>query len=78
MLRVGQVMSRLSICLYKYHTIGDAMTIMMEKEVAGLPFLDEQGYLLGMITKNQILEKDIENYVAENKAADYLTNRFLP
>ncbi|MCB8817147.1 sigma-54-dependent Fis family transcriptional regulator [Desulfosporosinus shakirovi] len=75
---MGQVMSRLSICLYNYHTIGDAMTIMIEKEVAGLPFLNEQGYLLGMVTKNQIIEKGIENYVAGDKAADYLTNRFLP
>ena len=78
MLRVGQVMSRLSICLYNYHTIGDAMTLMMEKKVDGLPFLNEQGYLLGMVTKNQIIEKGIKNYFAENKAADYLTNRFLP
>jgi len=78
LLRVGQVMSRLSICIYNYHTIGDAMTLMIEKKVEGLPFVNEQGYLLGMVTKNQIIEKGIENYNAKNKAADYLTNRFLP
>jgi len=51
---------------------------MTEKKVTGLPFLNEQGYLLGMVTKKQIIEKGLENYAAENKAADYLTNRFLP
>ncbi|KGP75645.1 diguanylate cyclase [Desulfosporosinus sp. Tol-M] len=78
MLRVGQVMSRLSVYLYNYHTIGDAMTLMMEKKVTGLPLINEQGHLLGMVTKDQVNEKGLENYAAENKAADYLTTRFLP
>ncbi|MHB8074945.1 sigma 54-interacting transcriptional regulator [Desulfosporosinus fructosivorans] len=78
MLRVGQVMSRLSVCLYSYHTIGDALTLMKEKQVNGLPLLSDQGHLLGMVTKEQIFEKGLEQYAAENKAADYLTTRFLP
>lgn len=78
MLRVGQVMSRLSIYLYNYHTIGDAITLMMEKKVTGLPLMNEQGHLLGMVTKDQIIEKGLEDFSAENKAADYLTTRFLP
>ncbi len=78
MLRVGQVMSRLSVCLYSYHTIEDALTLMKEKQVAGLPLLNEQGHLLGMVTKEQIFEKGLEQFAAENKAVDYLTTRMLP
>lgn len=78
MLRVGQVMTRLSICLYNYHTIGDAMTLMMEKRVDGLPFVNEQGHLQGMVTKNQIIETGLDKYNPEDKAADYLSGRFLP
>ena len=78
MLRVGQVMSRLSVCLYSYHTIGDALTLMKEKQVTGLPLLNEQGHLLGMVTKEQIFEKSLELFAADNKATDYLTTRFLP
>lgn len=78
MLRVGQVMSRLTVCLYSYHTIGDALTLMKEKQVSGLPLLNEQGHLLGMVTKEQIFEKGIEQFAAENKASDYLTTRILP
>ena len=78
MLRVGQVMSRLSVCLYSYHTIGDALILMKEKQVTGLPLLNEQGHLQGMVTKEQIFEKGLEQFAAENKAADYLTTRFLP
>jgi len=77
-LRVGQVMSRLSIYLYNYHTLGDAMTLMMEKKVTGLPLLNEQRQLIGMVTKEQIFEKGIENLAAEDKAVNYLTTRFLP
>ena len=78
MLRVGQVMSRLSVGLYSYHTIEDALTLMKEKQVTGLPFLNEQGHLLGMVTKEQIFEKGLELFAAEKKAAEYLTTRFLP
>ncbi|KUO78784.1 MAG: diguanylate cyclase [Desulfosporosinus sp. BRH_c37] len=77
MLRVGQVMSRLSVCLYSYHSIGDALTLMMEKKVTGLPLLNEQGHLLGMVTKDQVNEKGLENFAAEKKATEYLTTRFL-
>ncbi|KJS48275.1 MAG: diguanylate cyclase, partial [Peptococcaceae bacterium BRH_c23] len=78
MLRVGQVMSRLSVCLYSYHTIGDALTLIKERKVTGLPLLNDQGRLMGMVTKEQIFEKGLENFNAENKAVDYLTTRFLP
>ena len=78
MLRVGQVMSRLSVCLHSYHTIGDALTLIKEKKVTGLPILNDQGHLLGMVTKEQIFEKGLEQFTAENKAIDYLTTRFLP
>ena len=77
MLRVGQVMSRLSVCLYSYHSIGDALTLMMEKKVTGLPLLNEQGHLLGMVTKDQVNEKGLKNFAATKKATDYLTTRFL-
>jgi PAS domain S-box-containing protein len=51
---------------------------MMEKKVTGLPLLNEQGHLLGMVTKDQVNQKGLENFAAKNKAADYLTTRFVP
>ncbi|AFM40818.1 PAS domain S-box [Desulfosporosinus acidiphilus SJ4] len=78
MLRVGQVMTRLSVSLYSYHTIGDALILMQEKQVSGLPLLNEQGHLLGMVTKEMIFEKSLASFNPVHKAADYLTTRFLP
>lgn len=78
MLKVGQVMTRLSICLYHHNTIGDALALMREKKVPGLPLVNEQGQLLGMVTKDQILEKDLVKISAGDKAIDYLLARFLP
>ena len=78
MLRVGQVMTRLSISLYHHNTIGDALALMKEKRVEGLPLVNEQGHLLGMVTKEQILERALEGITAEDKAVDFVTARFIP
>lgn len=78
MLRVGQVMTRLSICLYHHNTIGDALALMKEKKVEGLPVVNEQARLLGMVTKEQILERALEGVTAGNKAIDFVTARYLP
>jgi len=77
-LRVGQVMTRLSICLYHHNTIGDALALMKEKKVEGLPVVNEQARLLGMVTKEQILERALEGVTAGDKAIDFVTARYLP
>ena len=71
-------MSRLSVYLYNYHTIGDAISLMKERKVTGLPLLNDQGRLLGMVTKEQIFEKGLEQFTAMDKAVEYLTTRFTP
>lgn len=77
-LRVGQVMTRLSICLYAHNTIEDALALMREKKVPGLPLLTEQGHIQGMVSKDQILEKGLDAVAAADKAVNYLTTRFVP
>lgn len=77
MLRVSQVMTRLSISLYAYNSIGDALALMREKKVAGLPLVNEQGHLQGMVTKEQVLEKGLKQVSPDDKAAEYLTTRFI-
>lgn len=71
-------MTRLSICLYHHNTIGDALALMKEKKVEGLPLVNEQARLLGMVTKEQILEKALEGILAEDKAVDFVTAHFIP
>jgi PAS domain S-box-containing protein len=71
-------MTRLSICLYAYNTIGDALALILEKKVAGLPLLNDQGHIIGMVTKEQILERGMENFSKADKAVDYLTTSFIP
>ncbi len=78
MLRVSQVMIRLSVSLYSHNTIGDALALMREKRVPGLPIQNEQGRLLGLVTKDQVLEQGLENYAPDQKAVQYLTTRFVP
>lgn len=78
MLRVSQVMTRLSICLYLHNTIGDALALMKEKKVEGLPLVNEQGHLQGVVTKEEVLEKALEEIAAGDKAVDFITARFLP
>lgn len=71
-------MTRLTICLYAHNTIEDALTLMKEKKVPGLPLLTEQGHIQGMVSKEQILEKGLDGIAPEAKAVNYLTTRFIP
>jgi len=43
-----------------------------------MPLFNDQGRLLGMVTKEQIFEKGLEQFTEGAMAVDYLTTRFLP
>jgi magnesium transporter len=59
--------------IYSSHTIKEAIEIVKNYDLTSLPVVDHQGYLLGIITADDVLEQLINNY-------DELYNRlaFLP
>jgi magnesium transporter len=59
--------------VYSSHTIKEAIEIVKNYDLTSLPVVDHQGYLLGIITADDVLEQLINNY-------DELYNRlaFLP
>ena len=56
-MRVGDIMSRVVISVMPGHSIWHAARIMSEHRISGLPVIDEQGRLWGMITEGDLLRR---------------------
>jgi len=58
MLKAKDVMSKTVTSISPGHSLLDAISILVCKEISGLPVVDESGKMVGIIT-----EKDILNFV---------------
>ncbi len=48
MQRIGQVMTPLTVFLHSQSTVGDAFTIIREKNLPGIPVLNDQRSVAGI------------------------------
>jgi len=73
--RVKDVMIRTSICLQLRHTLREALQILVEKGLDGLPVEDEFGELLGMVTKELVVLNlaSLDNVSVETPAYKFMT-----
>jgi CBS domain-containing protein len=53
-LKVSKIMTRNPITINQNASIGEAATLMLENKFSGLPVIDEQNHLVGMITESDI------------------------
>jgi acetoin utilization protein AcuB len=53
-LTVDRIMSADPLTIHPAQTIGDAAEIMLEKRVSGLPVVDDDGAICGIITESDI------------------------
>jgi CBS domain-containing protein len=53
-LKAGEVMTREPVTIQQTASIGEAARIMLDKKFSGLPVVDEQGHLAGIITESDI------------------------
>jgi CBS domain-containing protein len=53
-LKVDEIMSRKVASIQQTEIIGDAAKIMLEKKFSGLPVVDEEDHLVGIITESDI------------------------
>jgi acetoin utilization protein AcuB len=53
-LRVSEIMTRRPATIQQNASIGDAAKIMLERKFSGLPVVDEQNQLVGIITESDI------------------------
>jgi acetoin utilization protein AcuB len=55
-LQVGAIMSRYPITIPPDYTIEEATEVLLQNNISGAPVVDEQGNLLGIITKNDLFK----------------------
>jgi acetoin utilization protein AcuB len=53
-LTIGVVMSKKPIVVYTHDTLGHAAELMLEHKIGGLPVLDADGHLAGILTESNI------------------------
>ena len=59
-IKIGNIMTKNPITLYEEDTIQAASSIMLEKKFAGLPIVDENGILIGIITESDLFRALLE------------------
>jgi CBS domain-containing protein len=54
-------------------TVDDAIGLMVDQQVAGLPVVDENGNLVGTVTNRDLLELVMDCWAAKDRVADYMS-----
>lgn len=53
-LKVNKIMTRNPVTIHQNASIGEAATLMLENKFSGLPVVDNQNHLVGIITESDI------------------------
>lgn len=62
-MQVREIMTKELIRLKPEDSAHDALNLLFQKEISGLPVIDEAGKLLGMFTEKDILKQILPSYV---------------
>jgi CBS domain-containing protein len=61
-LRVAEIMTRNPVTIRPEATIGEAAQLMLRNMISGLPVLDEQGAMVGIITESDIFRMVVRDW----------------
>ena len=54
------------VTILKDNTVGDALNLMQENKIGGIPVVDEEGYLIGIVTNRDLrFQSDMERKIEE-------------
>ncbi len=59
-LRVEKIMTRQPVTISPEATIGEAAKLMLEKKISGLPVVDNQNQVIGIITESDIFRMVVQ------------------
>lgn len=68
-LKIEEIMTPRPITVSENATLGEAAQIMLEHKVSGLPVLDDDGKLVGIITESDIFRKVVRDWQQESVPA---------
>jgi CBS domain-containing protein len=75
-MNVSELMSKTTIAVQPDTTVADAARIMLANHVSGLPVLDEQAHLVGVVTEGDLLRR--AELGTDGKPAGWLAAFLLP
>jgi CBS domain-containing protein len=58
-------------------TVGDAMRVLLEKDISGAPVVDEQGELVGIVSELQLLEAVYTPQIKKHSLRNFVTKNVL-
>ncbi len=61
-LKVGEIMTHRPVTISAEETIGEAARLMLEKKISGLPVLDREGRVVGIITESDIFRLVVQEW----------------
>ncbi|MBI1879163.1 MAG: CBS domain-containing protein [Chloroflexi bacterium] len=61
-LKIGEIMTRNPIAISAEETIGEAARLMLEKKISGLPVVDQEQRLIGIITESDIFRLVVQEW----------------
>lgn len=77
MLKAKDIMSTNITTIYPDATIYDAVNLLYNKRVSGLPVVDSDGKLVGIISENDILNLVFSGSARSTKVSDVMTKNVV-
>ncbi len=77
MLQAKDIMSKNIITIGPDETIYDAVNLLYNKRVSGLPVVDKDNKLIGLITENDVLNLVFSGNSRTTKVADVMTKNVM-
>jgi len=77
MLKAKDIMSTNITTIHPDETIYDAVNLLYNKRISGLPVVDNDGKLVGIITENDVLNLVFSGSARTTKVSDIMTRNVL-
>lgn len=70
-IKVKEIMSHNPITISQTATIGEAAQLMLDNKISGLPVVDEQGRVVGIITESDIFRIVVQEWKGQTQGLRY-------
>lgn len=77
MLTAREIMTDGTVTIHPEASVKDAIELLLEKRISGLPVIDEKGRLVGVITEYALLAIIYDREVEEQTVATHMTTDVL-
>jgi CBS domain-containing protein len=77
MLTAGSIMTDDLITIFPDASIEDAIRLLLNHEISGLPVVDDDGHLVGVITEFALLAVVYDHQVKDHTVAEYMTRELI-